>query len=287
MATFFVLFFAAETFSQLSGEPLKGAFVLADLITMLISVLHSLKGAVFVTLVGGLFPQIAITEYRVLNSVLTGRNNRSTGENTTKTTKKSYLRRTMRLLGVFRRRHTANTYFLLHYNRKIVSDCCAAYFTCNLPSNVYILLYLFFVGNQTDKLYLFLLATFACQTFIPLISIFNFIAANEAISSSVPHLLKTAQRVSQAKSTLGCLFAESWKTAAYIELLHRSSGQLELRAGQLGAFRRENVLQVFILLFLTNKKLFNLFKQKKFNCSLSASTPLLSCTFTATLSSSL
>ena len=105
------------------------------------------------------------------------------------------------------------------------------------------LLYLLFDKGGTKKTHLFVLATFFCLT-VPLSAIFNFIAANEAIVSSVPHLRTSYLKVSQAKSMPGRFFTENWKTASYIELLDRSTGQLELRAGELGAFKRENVLQV-------------------------------------------
>ena len=239
------------------NEPFKLVFIFADLIVALIIALYTLKSGIFVSLTGGLFSQVAISEYRALNVLLKQNNNNHNQSNLKKAEVPSkgviplrnmiYLQQTIRLLAAFRRRHTATTLLLLHYNRKIVSDCCAAYFIFNLPYNVNALLYLCFPGGGgAEKMYLFVLATFVYQTFVPLNAIFNYIAANEAIVSSVPHLLTSYLKISQAKRALGCLFIENWKTASYIELLHRSTGRLELKAGQLGAFRRENVLQVLL-----------------------------------------
>ncbi len=251
------LYFIIDAFSLLPPvtEPLKLAAIFADLIVLPVILLYTVKSFTFVSLTGGLFPQMAISEYRALNVLLKQNNNNHNQSNLKKAEVPSkgviplrnmiYLQETIRLLAAFRRRHTAATLLLLHYNRKIVSDYFAAYFLFNLPYNVNALLYLCFPGGGgAEKMYLFVLATFVYQTFVPLNAIFNYIAANEAIVSSVPHLLTSYLKISQAKRALGCLFIENWKTASYIELLHRSTGRLELKAGQLGAFRRENVLQV-------------------------------------------
>ena len=244
------------------NEPFKLVFIFADLIVALIIALYTLKSGIFVSLTGGLFSQVAISEYRALNVLLKQNDNNNSKAGVPSgmiPSQKTYLQQTIRLLADFRRRHTATTLLLLHYNRKIASDCCAAYFICNLPFNCNALLYLCFPSKGgAEKMYLFVLAIFVCQTFVPLTAIFNFIATNEAIASSVPHLLKCYLKISQKKRAPGCLFTESWKTASYIELLHRSTGRLELKAGQLGAFRRENVLQV--LCFFISKKRFDLKK---------------------------
>lgn len=222
-------------------QPLQMMIILLDLHVGFFCALYSLKSAIFVTLIGGLFPQIAINEYRSLNRYLLRNNSLSLQS------AKAYLQQTLRVLETFRRRHTLNTQFLLHYNRHVVSDCCSAYFIGNFPFNVYALLLLALDSRRllVGTLYYLLLFVFCGQTFVPMVSILNFIAVNEAITSSVPHLLRSYLKVSQVKRTSVCLFAESWKTASYIELLHRSSGRLELRAGQVGAFTRENVLKVF------------------------------------------
>ncbi|KAH9401675.1 hypothetical protein TYRP_017076 [Tyrophagus putrescentiae] len=254
-------------------EPLKLVLICVDLSVGLIIELYILKSGIFITLTGGLFPHVAISEYRALNAILK-QNNNNHNNNPKNHNRKAempskevissnrshyLLQQTISLLAAFRQRHTATTLSLLNYSRKIVSDCCAAYFIFNLPYNCNALLYLCFPeGGGAEKMYLFVLSTFVCETFVPLNAIFNYIAANEAIVSSVPHLLTSYLKISQAKRAPGCLFIESWKTASYIELLHRSTGHLELKAGQLGAFRRENALQfvgvyaAFIMYFYGN-----------------------------------
>ncbi|KAH9395155.1 hypothetical protein TYRP_005227 [Tyrophagus putrescentiae] len=240
------LYYIVDTFSLLPPvtKPLKLAAIFADLNVLLVIALYILKSGTFVSLTGGLIPQLAISEYRTLNVLLKQNNNKNYNHNKPKKAEKDGLPPAddTPVGGLPEATHRHHPLSLLHYNRKIVSDCCAAYLICNVPYNAMALLYLLFDKGGTKKTHLFVLATFFCLT-VPLSAIFNFIAANEAIVSSVPHLRTSYLKVSQAKSMPGRFFTENWKTASYIELLDRSTGQLELRAGELGAFKRENVLQ--------------------------------------------
>lgn len=189
------------------------------------------------TLAGRLFSLVAITEYQNLN-VLLAKNNAYFN-----------LQRTKQVLATFRRRHTLNTQFLLYINRNYISKCCASYFLFNFPFNVYAFVFLFFGRHPVDSFYIFILIVFLLQTCIPLKVLLTFVLVNETLSSSVPHLVTSYVKMSQGKGSPKNLLMERWKTASYLELFHPSSHPLELKAGHLGAFSRENVLQVCFNLF--------------------------------------
>ncbi len=232
-----------------SSLPLQGLLIVVDLLLILVAFLTFMRSGIFYILIGALLLTVAIAEYRSLNVALERGNSNSSNSNCfLPPPLPSFQLETARLLAAFRRRHTATTCHLLNLGRCLLSASTAAFFALNLPFHAYSLLYLLFVGGQADRLFrLLLLVLLLAQTFIPLALALRMIAANQAVSSAVPHLLKAVQRVSPAKSAPGCLFfTERWKTASYIELLHRRTGRLELRAGTLGAFRRKNVLKVCV-----------------------------------------